>query len=409
MRLFKIRLSRVSASLLTLLLMGFVSLLPSRLAAQTCTGTLQSSTQSFTYPGNGNDGFNPGFAQYNPPAGYILVSAAVSASISLVESVTLTDGCCEPPPNPPLTPYPAQSNVHPGVYDNDEMTINGDVISAQTSIPKSLPFINVPSMSTVTDGPSTLYTNYQMSYDSLTTSSSDLNYFVGTGTANLVYINAATVSINNTIVSQSPSLALSETISLTYYYCFTGPLAVNLLSFTATLQNPQSVQLNWLTTGEEPGEKYVVQVSNGSGTDFTNVDTVSADGVAGNGAYAYEYAVSPTDKGNLYFRLEIIEPTGVTSYSPLRIINLGNGSITSFSIYPNPPSTFINLSFPGNGQNWDVQIFAANGDLVQQNYFSNTNLATVNFNHKMAAGAYFVRAIGPQTNTHYSGSFIIKD
>jgi len=338
------------------------------------------------------------------------VSAAVSASISLVESVALGNYGYQPdPPNPPNTPYPTQTNVHPGVYDNDEVTINGDVISAQTSIPKSLTFINVPTMSTVTDGPSTVYTNYQMSYDSLTTSSSDLNYFVGSGTANLVYINSATVSINNTIVSQTPSLALSETISLTYYYCYTGPLAVNLLNFTATLQNPQSVLLNWLTTDEVAGEKYVVQVSTGNGTDFTNVDTVSVDGVAGNGAYAYEYAVPPTDKGNLYFRLEILEPTGVTSYSPMRIINLGNGSITSFSIYPNPPNTFINLSFPGNNQNWDVQIFAANGDLVQQNYFSNTNLATVNFNHKMAAGAYFVRAIGPQTNTHYSGSFIIRD
>jgi hypothetical protein len=54
-----------------------------------------------------------------------------------------------------------------------------------------------------------------------------------------------------------------------------------------------------------------------------------------------------TDKGNLYFRIQMIDANGATSYSPLRVINLGNGSVTAFSIYPNPPSTFINLTFPG--------------------------------------------------------------
>jgi Secretion system C-terminal sorting domain len=398
MRLFKIRLSRVSASLFMALLTGSISLLPSRLAAQTCTGTLQSSTQTFTYPGNGTDEFNPGFTQYNPPAGYALIAAAISSTISLVESVALTNGT-----------NPTQTNVHPGVYDNDEVTISGNLLGTGGSIPKSLPFINVPTNTTVTDGPSTLYTNYPMSYDSVTTASSDLNDFVGTGIANVLYINAATVSINNTIVSQTPSLSMSETLSLTYYYCYTGTLAVNLLNFTATLENPQTVLLNWLTTGETPGEKYVIQVSSGNGTDFLNADTVLADGVAGNGNYAYQYTVPPADKGNLYFRIQMIDANGTVSYSPLRVINLGNGAISSFLIYPNPPSTFINLAFPGNTRNWQVQIFAANGDLVQQNNFYNTNLATVNFNNKMAAGAYFVRAIDPQSNDHYSGSFVIRD
>ena len=398
MRLSKIRISRVSASLLMPLLMGSVSLLPSRLAAQTCTGTLQSSTQTMTNPGNGNESFNPGFAQYNPPAGYALMAAAFTSTITLIESVALTNGA-----------NPTQTNVHPGIYDNDEVTINGDAFAAGGTLPKNLGFINVPTNSTVTDGPSTLYTNYQMSYDSLTTASSDLNYFIGSGTAAIEYINAATVSINNTIVSQTPSITLNETLTLTYYYCYTGTLAVNLINFTATLENPQTVLLNWLTTGETSGEKYVVQVSTGNGTDFLNVDTVVADGVAGNGNYAYQYAVPPTDKGNLYFRIQMIDANGGVSYSPLRIINLGNGSITSFSIYPNPPSTFISLTFPGDSRNWEVQIFAANGNLVQQNYFSNTNLATVNFNNKMAAGAYFVRAINPESNDHYAGSFLIRD
>lgn len=401
MRLFRIRLSRVSASLLIPLLMGSVFLLPSRLAAQTCTGTLQSSTQTYTYPGNGNDGFSPNFSQYNPPAGYVLVAAVISSEITMVESELLTN-----------TTAIQQNNVHPGAFDNDEILLNGSVLTTGGTLNSFLPFINVPAGvgSSVTDGPTTLFNNTIVSQpDSLTTSSGLLNNFVGTGSPDIQYINVATLFINNSNVNPSPSVLLNETLTLTYYYCYTGPLAVNLLNFTATLENPQTALLNWLTTGEEPGEKYVVQVSTGNGTDFLNVDTVSADGVAGNGAYTYDYAIPPADKGNLYFRIQIIEASGVTSYSPLRVINLGNGSISSFLIYPNPPSTFIDLAFPGNTRNWQVQIFAANGDLVQQNYFYNTNLATVNFNNKMAAGAYFVRAIDPQSNDHYAGSFVIRD
>ena len=401
MRLFRIRLSRVSASLFMALLMGSISLLPSRLAAQTCTGTLQSSTQTYTYPGNGNDGFSPNFSQYNPPAGYVLVAAVISSEITMVESELLTN-----------TTAIQQNNVHPGAFDNDEILLNGSVLTTGGTLNSFLPFINVPAGvgSSVTDGPTTLFNNTFVSQpDSLTTSSGLLNNFVGTGSPDIQYINVATLFINNSNVNPSPSVLLNETLTLTYYYCYTGPLAVNLLNFTATLENPQTALLNWLTTGEEPGEKYVVQVSTGNGTDFLNVDTVSADGVAGNGAYTYDYAIPPADKGNLYFRIQIIEASGVTSYSPLRVINLGNGSISSFLIYPNPPSTFIDLAFPGNTRNWQVQIFAANGDLVQQNYFYNTNLATVNFNNKMAAGAYFVRAIDPQSNDHYAGSFVIRN
>ncbi len=397
MRLFRIRLPRVSASLL--LLTGSISLLSPRLAAQ-CTGTLQSSTQSVTYAGTGNDNFSPSFNQYNPPGGYVLMAAVFGTSITLVESIQLTA---------PSYNNVTQTNVHPGAGDYDELDLNGTAITSNSTVNKYLPFITVPASSTVTDGPGTLFNNTHMSYDSLTTADSTLNDFVGSGSTVLGYVNNLGLVINNGTVSASPTITLSENISLTYYYCYTGTLAANLLNFTATLENPQAVQLNWLTTGETTGEKYVVQVSSGNGADFSNADTILADGVAGNGNYAYQYMVPPDDKGNLYFRLKLIDAGGAVNYSPLRIINLANGAITAFSIYPNPPSTFINLTFPGNSRDWQVQIFAADGGLVQQNYFSNTNVATVNFNHKMAAGAYFVRAINPQTNDHYAGSFVIRD
>jgi Secretion system C-terminal sorting domain len=404
MRLFKIRISRVSASLLMPLLMASISLLPSRLAAQACTGGLQSSTQTVTLAGTGGNVFAPTFSQYNPPAGYVLVSAAVKTTVSISGSVGLTNNTA------------SDQFIIVGAADDDELTINGSVIpngsggSSTGETPYSnFPPTTVPANSSQTLGPSTLSSNQTVQYDTITNSESVLNDFIGTGSPSIGYYNYIFLQQSNTNVGVAASLSASIKISLTYYYCYTGPLAANFLTFTAVLENPQTVLLNWLTTNETLGEKYVVQVSSGNGTDFSNVDTVLADGVAGNGNYAYNYMVQPTDKGNLYFRLQLIEPGGTTSYSPLRVVALDNGSGSAFSIYPNPPSTFINLTFPGNSRDWQVQIFAADGDLVQQNYFSNTNLATMNFNHKMAAGAYFVRAINPQTSDHYAGSFVIRD
>jgi Secretion system C-terminal sorting domain len=393
MRLVRIRLSRVFSSLFVIL-SGLASLLPSRLTAQACTGPLQSSKQTFSVTTTGNT-FTPSFNQYNPPAGYVLVSAVIQTNASVAGSASLTNNTS------------SIQAVGVGVNDYDQIGVGGAYFTnGETGYGNFNPVI-VPANGTATAGPATAVPNTQLQYDSVPNSSFELNYFIGSGTADISYLNLIYTQSSNSNVTATFDVLATVNFNLTYYYCYTGTLAANLLTFTATLENPQTVLLNWLTTNETVGEKYVVQVSDGNGSDFRNVDTVLSDAVAGNGNYAYNYMVQPTDKGNLYFRLEILSPTGPNTYSPLRVVDLGSGSASAFSIYPNPPSSFINLTFPGNSRDWQVEIFAADGDLVQQNYFSNTNLATVNFNHKMAAGAYFVRAVNPQTNDHYAGSFLI--
>src|ERR1700744_5551488 len=115
MRLFKIQSSRVSLSLLVTLLLGLTSLLPSRSAAQTCTGTLQSSTQTVPLGATGGNVFPPVFSQYNPPAGYVLVSAVISTYITMSGTIDLTNG------------HPTEEfGVLTGASDLDEITLNGN-------------------------------------------------------------------------------------------------------------------------------------------------------------------------------------------------------------------------------------------------------------------------------------------
>ena len=60
-------------------------------------------------------------------------------------------------------------------------------------------------------------------------------------------------------------------------------------------------------------------------------------------------------------------------------------------------------------QNWNIEIYAADGKLVQRNYYPLSNLVHVDFDRKFAKGTYFVRAINYMAGKTYSSSFVVKD
>jgi type IX secretion system substrate protein len=76
-------------------------------------------------------------------------------------------------------------------------------------------------------------------------------------------------------------------------------------------------------------------------------------------------------------------------------------------VYPNPATDFILLVFSGS-RDWQVNIFTADGRLVQGNNFFNTNRVQVNFSHKLPSGVYFVRAIDSGGNRSQVGTFVVR-
>lgn len=308
--------------------------------------------------------------------------------------------------------------VRPSIAEEDFLQLNNSDVTdsagndiGNRSISKAYGADTIPAGGTATLGPTNAFTNFSMFNDSLDRNNSLLSDFVGSGTVPLEYTTYAGFGLSGqgSGVTVNPTFAVTTNFSMTYYICNPGTLSANILNFTATLENPRTVAVAWLTTNETPGQQYNVQVSSGNGTDFSNLDTVIANGPNGNGNYAYNYPVQATDHGDLYFRLKVTDETGNVYYSPLRVISLVEGNDGVFSIFPNPPSDFINISLPGASQNWSIEIYAADGKLVQQNYFPGTNLINLSFNRKMAAGAYFVRAISVGTGKTYSSSFIINN
>lgn len=164
------------------------------------------------------------------------------------------------------------------------------------------------------------------------------------------------------------------------------------------------------TANETPGRMYTVQTSYGNGTDFTDLTTLPAIGSGTEATYSHVYKIKPTDKGQLYFRLKMVDAGGAVAYSPMRIINLATGATSAnFSIYPNPPTNFIQVSLPGQSGNWQIDILAADGNVVQRNSYFSTSLVQVNFNRKLAPGTYFVRAVNLLSGDQHTGSFVIRE
>lgn len=78
------------------------------------------------------------------------------------------------------------------------------------------------------------------------------------------------------------------------------------------------------------------------------------------------------------------------------------------TLYPNPAQDYIQLTFNDlAGSDWQVDLLAADGHIVQSNRFNNATQARVNFTSKLAAGAYFARVTDIRTSQHYTVTFTV--
>jgi hypothetical protein len=391
---FRIQISRVFKSLNGLFLSGALSLLPFALMAQCGTGfTLQKVTYSAPLSTAGGNTYSVSLPQFNPTGGQTILSAVYSSTATTTNDLAFqnTNG--------------VEEAFFPQINRQDIVKLNGSLVTANSVVSSYSPFVDLLPGAVATFGPNTVYNNTPIIYDSITNAATLATNYVGTGNLNLSYSSNFFVNDVPVGVNVSSSFNDNITFSVTYYYCQPYILAANFISFTATRENPSTALLKWSTTNEEAGRTYDVQVSQ-NGADFTSFGSLPSSATSSDANYSYEYNIPTGATGNLYFRIKQIDIDGTPSYSVTCVLNL-DGSGTQFSIYPNPATSFINLTLPGGNQNWQVDIIASDGNLVQRNAFGNTSLGTINFARKLAAGVYFVRATNTNTAEQHVASFVI--
>jgi hypothetical protein len=387
---------------LLLVLSGVAMFAPIAGNAQCPSGSvLMTTTNTRSLSASGANVYSLIIPQFNPsPGGYTLLSAVLTATATTSTTVNYKNNSV------------GTQDIFPTFNRTDNVKVNGATAANKNNefdydetflAPTGMPGDNV------TYGPANTFDNTTLFTTTVTNAGLLTGTYQGAGNLSVVYTSSFFVNNNiSTDVIVTPTLTDNITFSITYNFCNPSVLSSNILSFTAEKENSRTADLKWQTTNEQPGRKYYIEVSEG-GQDFAIAGSVPSDASNSEANYAYDYAIPVTATGKLYFRLRQVEANGTAAWSDVRTINLdSNGSSSTFSIYPNPPSDFINLTIPGDNQDWQVEIVSADGSLVQRNFFRSSNAVKVTFARRLSGGTYFVRAVNPQTGKSYSGSFLMR-
>jgi hypothetical protein len=396
---FRLPISRNQAGLIVFLFVVLFHPLDvfSQCSAGFAPTTLVYTTQ-FTST-DGNDNFVYNFPQF-PAATGTLYAVAIRSTITVNSDMNIHN-------NNTTGSISASARI----YRTDDFST--DAPSSDYSIPNLGSTFSAPGLAagTTQSFPATRSINHQSIVDTIYTgdpTGDNPNSFVGNSTVNLFYSTGTSVlpNPNNGTVSAYTSVLLDTmSISITYYYCY-NILPIDLLTFTATRENDQDILLAWNVSGEVPGQTYYIQTST-DGLNFSDYASEDSDPTKSNATYTFNYPVASGTTGRIFFRLRMVDIHGETSYSSIAAVNLNSSAVAGFSIYPNPPTNYINIALPGDSRAWQIDILAADGSLVQRNAFVNTTTATVVFNKRMAAGTYFLRAVNPLSGDIHSGSFVV--
>ena len=123
-----------------------------------------------------------------------------------------------------------------------------------------------------------------------------------------------------------------------YTNALSNALPVKLISFSGKYESTKNALLTWKSATEINAAYYLVQRST-DGSNFTTVGKQNAVGNASN--YTYSDALSSIAASTVYYRLVAVDVDGTKTNSSVIAISINNNA--SFSVYPNPANSFINV------------------------------------------------------------------
>ncbi|MFZ1799330.1 MAG: T9SS type A sorting domain-containing protein, partial [Chitinophagaceae bacterium] len=158
-------------------------------------------------------------------------------------------------------------------------------------------------------------------------------------------------------------------------------LPLNLLRFDA-FKNKTNVQLSWKTTNEINTSYFMLQRST-NGTTFNNIGKVEAVNTSGNNEYSFTDE-SPVNGIN-YYRLQMVDIDGKTTYS--FIIKIVFGNTSELQVFPNPAKNIITVN--GLQSKGTLKIIATDGKLIKQ--ITITGISLQIDMSKLAKGMYILQ------------------
>ena len=170
----------------------------------------------------------------------------------------------------------------------------------------------------------------------------------------------------------------------TYFFGSAGSvMPLNLISFKGINQNG-SAYLYWVTSNEIEVDKFVVEKSN-NGRAFDYLTTINATNSINNNSYST--IDSKLAKGVTYYRLKMMDKTGLYRYSNVVIVKEESELV---KVIPNPAKELIEVSYGKLNSMANVKIYSVEGQLVLTSIAPANSTKTIINIASLSKGMYFL-------------------
>ncbi|MBC7746084.1 MAG: T9SS type A sorting domain-containing protein [Flavobacterium sp.] len=161
-------------------------------------------------------------------------------------------------------------------------------------------------------------------------------------------------------------------VSYTLNFKADGTLPVSLSSFNAALTNNQN-SLTWTTASENNSLGFEVE-SITEGATFNKIGFVASknDGNSSS-VLTYSFQDKLGTAVTTYYRLKQVDKDGKSTYSEIKSVkNLLLADQSTFTVYPNPTSDYVNIA-GANADGVTVQLFTTAGTEVNTSKLLNAD------------------------------------
>jgi hypothetical protein len=233
--------------------------------------------------------------------------------------------------------------------------------------------------------------------------------FLGSGTVSLDYASttysAVLGSVNN-IFNGTADDTIRFTMS--YHYCATSFLASDVSGFSA-FKRDNNIVVRWQTLNENKDRVYEIQKST-DGKNFTTIGRLNATPAEDKAAqYQFTDAIQEGESGKVVFRLRQVEKDGIVKYSSLRVVDLGTKPQVGLRVFPNPAKGAVQIVFNNTKRgDWQVDIYGANGQLMDRSVYYNALLAKIDLSSKFSRGLYIIKALNKKTQEQYVERLMVQ-
>ncbi len=173
------------------------------------------------------------------------------------------------------------------------------------------------------------------------------------------------------------------------YRRYFGVLGVGGLSFNAeVIDNSNIVALKWATTAETNMLGFKILRST-DGRQFNEIGFAATQSVNGAGA-TYLFYDEEVSAGKTFYKLEIVETTGASTFSEVKQIIINEPAATL--IYPNPAKNKLTLQTAGNFKMGQVIIYNTQGQKLMQLTLNGTGRMNIDIS-KLLPGNYVASII----------------